>query len=214
MSTSAPLLRHDAEHVRVLRLMVTDTYQWRYAWADWRLRFHADPHVPGVRPDEVEAFLNARALPGCQRQAAVEGSVLYLRDEADLIPQFDQFGAIAHGLGHISSLQRRASYEESARIAALLAARHRAAGPVLDPLSLPDIQWHVTGHDQFRVARTQVSGHHIVVRFGYLGGHEVWVVEVDGRSNCAHFRSRADAMSKFGIGVALEAFRSPPRQSA
>ena len=46
----------------------------------------------------------------------------------------------------------------------------------------------------------------------YLGGTEMWVVEVDGRPNCAHFRARADAMSKLGIGVALDNFRGQAKR--
>ena len=78
------------------------------------------------------------------------------------------------------------------------------AVPTADPVALPDLQWHVTGQDQFRIARTRVRGHDVVVRFGYLGGHEMWIVDVDAHQNCAHFRLRADAMSKLGVGVGLD----------
>ena len=202
-------LRHDAEHIRVLRLMVTDTYQWKFAWADWRLRFHADTSVVGITPREIEDFLKERALPLCIDQAAVEANMLYLRSEMDLVAAFDVFGAITHGAGHISAVQRRQAYHEAARIAAALAARHRSTAPVVDPSSLPDMQWNVTGQDQYRVARTRARGHDIVVRSGYVAGHEAWVVEIDGRPNCAHFRARADAMSKLGVGVALDNFGGP-----
>ena len=200
-------LRHDAEHVRVLRLMVTDTYQWKFNWAEWRLRFHSDPSAPGIAPREIEDFLRERALPLCIDQATVEANMLYLRSEVDLVAAFDVFGSITHGAGHVSSVQRRQAYHEAARIAAALAARHRTSVPEVDPLSLPDLQWHVIGVDQYRVARTLARGHDVVVRAGYFGGHEMWVVEINGRANCAHFRARADAMSKLGIGVALDNFK-------
>jgi hypothetical protein len=206
------ILRHDAEHVRVLRLMVTDTYQWKHAWAEWRLKFHADPSVPGIAARDIEDVLRGRALGLCRDQAVVDSNVLYLRSEADLVAVFDVFGGLTHGPGHIAAVQRRQAYHEAARIAAALSVRHRVAGPEVDPLSLPDMQWHVTGQDQQRVARTRVQGHEVVVRSGYLGGHEMWVVEIDGRANCAHFRARADAMSKLGVGVALETFRGPGRR--
>ena len=206
------VLRHDAEHVRVLRLMATDTYQWKFNWAEWRMRFHSDASVAGITLPEITAFLRDQALPICTDHAAADNNVLYLRNEVDLVAVFDVFGATAHGPGHISSIQRRASYQEAARIAAALAARHRSATPAIDPLSLPDLQWQVTGQDQHRVARTRARGHDIVVRSGYLGGTEMWVVEVDGRPNCAHFRARADAMSKLGIGVALDNFRNQPKR--
>ena len=197
-------IRHDADHVRILRLMVTDTYRWRCDWAAWRIRFEFDDHVPGQSQQEVAAFVQSRALPLCASGAEASGNILYLRDETDLPPVFDAFGAIQHGLGHISAIQSRDAYEDAARIAVVLAERHRSPAPTGDPLALPDLQWHVSGQDQFRVARTKVRGHDITVRFGYLGGHEMWIVDVDGRANCAHFRLRADAMSKLGVGVALD----------
>ncbi|MCX7383986.1 MAG: hypothetical protein NT133_21790 [Alphaproteobacteria bacterium] len=199
-------MRHDADHVRILRLMVTDTYRWRCDWAAWRMRFEHDDHVPGLSLREVAAFVQARALPLCGSGAEASGNILYLRDEEDLPRVFDVFGAILHGLGHISAIQSRDAYEDAARIAVVLAEHHRSPAPVSDPLALPDLQWHVSGQDQFRVARTKVKGHEVVVRFGYLGGHEMWIVDVDGRANCAHFRLRADAMSKLGVGVALDNF--------
>lgn len=198
--------RHDADHVRILRLMVTDTYRWRCDWAGWRVRFAHDDHVPGQTLNDVAAFVQARALPFCASGAEASGNILYLRDEEDLPRVFDAFGTIQHGLGHISAIQSRDAYEDAARIAVVLAERHRSTIQASDPLALPDLQWHVSGQDQFRVARTKVKGREITVRFGYLGGHEMWIVDVDGKPNCAHFRLRADAMSKLGVGVALDNF--------
>ncbi len=196
--------RHDLDHVRILRLMVTDTYRWRCDWATWRIRFEHDDHVPQQTLLEVGAFVRTRALPLCAHGADAHGNILYLAAEEDLAPVFSAFGTIQHGIGHISAIQSRDAYEDATRIAVLLAERHRPAPPANDPLSLPDLQWHVSGQDQFRVARTKVRGQDVVVRFGYIGGHEMWIVDVDGRQNCAHFRLRADAMSKLGVGAALE----------
>lgn len=199
-----PPPRHDADHVRILRLMVTDTYRWRCDWAGWRVRFAHDDHLPGLSLGEVGAFVQTRVVPLCGSGAEGHGNILYVREEEDLIPVFDAFGAIDHGLGQITAIQSRDAYDDAARIAVILAERHRPDVVGADPLALPDLQWHVSGQDQFRIARTRVRGHEVVVRFGYLGGHEMWIVDVDGRANCAHFRLRADAMSKLGVGVALE----------
>ena len=208
----SPVVLHDADHVQLLRLMVTDTYRWKCDWADWRIRFEFDAHTAGLTLLDVTAFLHQHALPLCSG-AEVQANVLYLRDEGDLAPIYDNFGRIVHGLGHFSAIQSRAGYEDAVRIAAWLAERRRPAASSSDPLILPDLQWQVTGSDQHRIARTRVGGREIVVRFGFLGNHEMWVVDVDGRPNCAHFRARADAMSKLGVGVALESFKADRRRS-
>ena len=212
LSAASPTVLHDAGHVRILRLMVTDTYRWKCDWAAWRLRFEHDAHVPGLTLPDVEAFVRARALPLCAHGAEAHANILYCRDEEDLPPVFDHFGLISHGLGHISAIQSRDAYEDAARIAALLVDRRRGLAPTADPVALPDLQWHVTGHDQFRVATTRVRGHEVAVRFGYLGGHEMWVIDVDGRPNCGHFRLRADAMSKLGVSAALETFSAQSKR--
>jgi len=210
---AAPAVRHDAEHVQVLRLMVTDTFQWKCDWANWRIRFEYDAHTSGHSLQEVAAFVVSRALPLCQNRAEAHANVLYLREEYDIGPVFDAFGAVGVGLGQISALQSRDAYEDAVRIAAMLAERGRPKRHLGDdPLAMPDLTWHVSGTDQFRVARTRVDGKEIVVRFGYLGGHEMWVVDVNGKANCAHFRARADAMSKIGVGVALETYRGQSKR--
>jgi hypothetical protein len=201
-------VRHDAEHVRMLRLMVTDIYPWRCEWAAWRMRFEQDPLIPGMAPPETAELVRGRAQPLCHRAAEAHANILYLRDEEDLVPVFAVFGHVADGLGHITAIQSRDAYEDAVRIAALLTSRQRPPYSEHDALSLPDLQWHVTGTGQFRVAQACVNGHAVTVRFGYLGGHERWVVDVEGQTNCANFRARADAMSKLGIGVALETYRS------
>ena len=204
-AAAAATVVHDAGHVQILRLMVTDTYRWKCDWASWRMRFDYDEHASGMSLHDIGAFVRENALVLCTYGAEAHANILYLRDESDLLPVFDAFGKTSHGLGHVSAIQSRDAYEDAARIAALLAGRHRAPGSTdNDALSLPDMQWHVSGTDQFRVARTRVKGHDVVVRFGYLGGHEMWVIDVDTRQSCAHFRARADAMSKLGVGVALE----------
>jgi hypothetical protein len=198
-------VRHDVEHVRLLRLMVTDTYRWKCMRAEWRVRFDFDPQHPGMTLPDITAFLHRNALSLCPG-AEVDANVLYLRDEADLDPVHRAFGYVTHGLGHISAIQSRAAYDDAVRIAAWLADGGRPAIRAADPLDLPDLQWDVTGGDLHRVARTRVQGRDIVVRFGRLGHTEMWVVDVDGHTDCAHFRARADAMSKLGVAAALEVF--------
>jgi hypothetical protein len=36
----------------------------------------------------------------------------------------------------------------------------------------------------------------------------MWLVDVDHRPDCIHFRARADALSKMGVKMALKAFES------
>lgn len=199
-----PVHAPDAEHVRVLRLIVTDTYRWKHDRAPWRIRFEQDPHVQGITPLEIAALVKSQALPLCAHAALADANVLYVADERDLTSVFDRFGGIAHGPGHISAIQSRDAYVAASQLAARLA-RHTA--PVAaDPGRQTDIHWHVIGQDQFRVAQARVGGHDVTVRLGFLGGQEMWCVEVDGVPNCAHFRARADAMSQLGVGVAIEAF--------
>ncbi len=100
-------IRHDADHARVLRLMVTDTYRWQHDWAAWRLRFHHDDLAAGITAAEVGAFIHSEVLKLCIQRAEAHAGILYLREEEDLISVFDRFGAIEHGPGHISALQSR-----------------------------------------------------------------------------------------------------------
>ncbi len=196
---------HDAGYVQILRLLVTDTYRWKCDWAAWRMRFDYDEHADGMRLSQVGALIREQALPHCTYGAEAHANILYLREEQDMPMVFAQFRTITHGLGHISSIQSRASYEDATRVATLLARGIRKpSDPTDDALELPDMQWHVTGTHQHRVAHTRVRGRDVAVRFGYLGGQEMWVIDIDDKQNCAHFRTRADALSKLGVGVALE----------
>jgi hypothetical protein len=122
------------------------------------------------------------------------------------------------GVGAITSIQSQAAYGEAVRIAARLAGNGRAAArapivaepaaPVDEIGELPDMNWVVIGHGLHRVATCAVQGHQIRVRLGYVGNAEMWLVDVDHKPDCIHFRSRADALSKMGIKMALKAFDS------
>ena len=208
---------HDVEHVQILRLLVADTYRWKREWATWRIRFQHDDDERGMSFQDVSAFVRDKAAPLCRRSCEPIDIVLYLRDEEDLRQIFRVYGTVMRGVGGISAIQSQASYGEAARVAAMLADLSRPAPRAADPVEdspvdeigeLPDMSWQVTGHGLSRVATSMVNGHQIRVRLGYVGNSEMWLVDVDHRPDCIHFRARADALSKMGVKMALKAFES------
>jgi hypothetical protein len=121
-----------------------------------------------------------------------------------------RFGQLRFGLGRIAAVQNRALYDQGVGIAALVAEASRNGGGHGPPIAgLPDIAWTVSGFGTARVATATVRGHQITIRLGSrLGEEQVWLVDVDNHLACGRFGSRSDAMSKYGVALALKARRS------
>jgi len=209
-----PAVIHDVEHVQILRLLVADTYRWKQDWASWRISFAHDAEEPGMPFAAITSFVRDQVAPICQRGCEAIDNVLYLCDENDLKLVFDVYGGVLRGAGTITSIQSQAAYGEAVRIAGKLAGARasarvsepEASAPVDEIGELPDMNWEVIGHGLHRVATCVVQGHQVRVRLGYVGNAEMWLVDVDHKPDCIHFRSRADALSKMGIKMALKAF--------
>lgn len=200
---------HDVEHVQILRLLVLDTYRWKKNWAAWRVCFAYDEIDPALSFQKVAEFVARQAAPLCRRSAEAVEIVLYLRGEEDLQPIYDAYGTLTKGIGRISAMQSMASYEEAARIAAILASMTRqeeVAPAAATGVALPDMTWNTVGQGHQRVATTDVKGLKLRVRMGYMGNQEMWLVDVGDQQDCIRFRARADAISKMGVEMALRAF--------
>ena len=208
-SVAPVVILHDVDHVQILRLLVLDTYRWKKNWATWRVCFAHDEVDPMLSFQRISEFVARQAVPLCRRSAEAVEIVLYLRDEEDLKPIFDAYGTLTKGIGRISAIQSQASYEEAARIAAILAQMSRPEEAIEESntgVDLPDMTWNVVGQGLQRVATSDVKGLKIRVRMGYVGNQEMWLVDVGDQQDCIRFRARADAVSKMGVEMALRAF--------
>jgi hypothetical protein len=204
---------HDAVQVRLLGLMVADTFQWKHSWAQWRIRFHVDNDIRDTNYVAICSFVRDRVISCCAHRVEAADIVLYVADLRDAKAIFRIHGATLQAPGLISALQSRASYEEAVAFAAELAAEMRK-GPGDDDGNLPDLHWVVLGAGLTRVATTRVQGHTVVVRMGDAARLGQWVVNVDDREACAQYRSRGDAMSKMGVAAALAAHGAARKVSA
>lgn len=198
---------HDVVQVRLLGLMVVDTFQWKHPWAGWRIRFAFDNDARDMAYVQIAAFVRDRVLPHCAHRAECADIVLYLADLPDTRTVIRLQGHTTRGPGMISSLQSSASYEAAAAFAAELAA-DIGGGGTGGGADLPDLRWTVVGAGLTRVATTKVHGLAVVVRIGGGSRQGMWVVGVNDREACAQFQSRGDAMSKMGVGAALDMYRA------
>lgn len=214
-SAPAAAVVHDVVQVRLLGLMVVDTFQWKHAWAAWRIRFAVDRDTRDMAYASIAAFVRDHVAPHCTQRAECADIVLYLADLRDARTVIRLHGHTTQGPGLISSLQSSASYEQATAFAADLATeiRNGAAG---EDAGLPDLHWTVIGAGLTRVATTKVDSLTVVVRIGGGGHQGMWVVGVNDREACAQFRSRGDAMSKMGVGAALATYGigAPPAAAA
>jgi hypothetical protein len=212
-SAPAAAVVHDVVQVRLLGLMVVDTFRWKHAWAAWRIRFAIDNDVRDMAYAQITAFVRDQVVPHCTQRAECADIVLYLADLRDARTVIRLHGHTTQGPGLISSLQGSASYEQATAFAGELAAELRNGG-IGEDAGLPDLHWTVTGAGLTRVATTKVDSLTVVVRIG-AGSHQgMWLVAVNDRAVCAQFRSRGDAMSKMGVGAALATYGVGPSPGA
>jgi hypothetical protein len=186
-------------------MFITETHRWLREWAEWRVRFAYDSERPGMTYREVSEFVRDTAVPLCCWTAEGIDTVLYIHNFEDLKTIFRCYGSMIDRHGQIAAAQSRTVYLEAARLAVQLAALARSPENLAEQEAqgLPDMVWSVVGQGLARVATTVVRGHRILVRHGYVGVNEMWLVDVDGYPGCAQWRARADAMSKLSVGMAI-----------
>jgi len=191
--------------MRIFGLLTTDTSYWLREWADWRVRFGIDNARAGMSYDEIAEFVDTTTVPLCCWAAEAIDEVLYLQSYEDVKAIFRYFGSMTGRRGEIAGVQHHGAYLEAARLAVQLAGIARSPESLADEdaQDLPDVIWSVAGVGPARVATALVKGHRILVRRGYAGVTEMWLVDVDGTPGCGQWRSRADAMSKLGVGMAI-----------
>ncbi len=155
-SAPAAAVVHDVVQVRLLGLMVVDTFRWKHAWAAWRIRFAIDNDVRDMAYAQITAFVRDQVVPHCTQRAECADIVLYLADLRDARTVIRLHGHTTQGPGLISSLQGSASYEQATAFAGELAAELRNGG-IGEDAGLPDLHWTVTGAGLTRVATTKVD---------------------------------------------------------
>lgn len=209
----ASVVVHDIVQVEVLGLLVTDTFRWKRDWANWRMRFGYSNESAGHSFREVTFFVREAAAQLCQHRCDCAEIVLYLSHMDDMKAVFASYGVVQAGMGQISAIQNRDAYRLAAAVAAELTSIARAPDRAAEDeaMSLPDLTWSIAGYGMGRVASTELRGRHIVVRLGMVAGSELWLVDINDRPACAHFRSRLDAMSKMGVASAIKAYESRAR---
>jgi hypothetical protein len=195
----------DIGQQRMFGLFITDTYRWLREWAAWRVRFSYDNERPGMTDREVSDFVRNTAVPLCCWTAEAIDNVLDIHNLEDLKTIFRCFGSMTDRHGQIAAAQSRTVYLEAARLAVQLAALARSPENLAEQEvpGLPDVIWSILGQGLARIATTTVRGHRILVRHGYVGVNEMWLVDVDGYPGAAQWRARADAMSKLSVGMAI-----------
>lgn|GEM_PF-2333678 len=200
---------HDVDHVTAMRLVLRDTYVWKRSWANWRVCFAYGDEGGRQSFQNVSAFVRDVVAPLCLGEREAIAIAIYLRDQADLKAIFQAYAQVDGEPGQLSSIQSRIVYEQGMAIGEMLAKLSRV-GDVGDAaiLDMPDLAWTVVGVGNARVASAVIYGQKIAVRCGgQVDGSLVWLVDVDEERGCAAFRSRADALSKFGVAAALKRYR-------
>ena len=199
---------HDVDHVTAMRLVVRDTYVWKRSWANWRVCF-AYGEEGRQSFQSVSVFVRDEVARLCQGEREAIAIAIYLRDQADLKAIFRTYASVEGELGQITSIQSREVYEQGIAIGEMLAKVSRV-GDTGDAaiLDMPDLAWNVVGVGNARVASAGLYGQTVTVRCGgQVDGAVVWLVDVDEERGCAAFRSRADALSKFGVAAGLKRYR-------